>query len=286
MGILTPTTMLATWSTLLMWPIVETGILVPSVLISPDGKVRLFAARTPVTWASETPLAAILSGSSVIWTRCSSPPVTSTLPTPSMPRSAGLITFWVTSAAAARPPSDVAAMDAMMTGEALMLSAVTCGVTVWGRPAFWRFASIAARISLTSEPNANCATTRARELADVDCRLLRFGTPEIALSIGLVTWSATSLAPAPGSGAMTVMTGNSMSGRSSCLRLPQARRPAMNMAPASRSTTLRLLTANSDRRLMRDPFALWRGSWGTRTPWCWRGGWRRWQGRRGHPSRR
>ena len=52
--------------------------------------------------------------------------------------------------------------------------------------------------------------------------------------------------PAPGYGAMTVMTGNSMSGRSSCLRLPQAETPAMNRAPASSSVTLRLLTASSD----------------------------------------
>ena len=254
-GILTPTTMPVTSSTLEIRPIVETGMLLPSVVTCPDGNVRLFAARTPVTWASDTPFAASLSGSRVIRIRCSSPPVTSTLPTPSMPRRAGWISFWVTSAAAERPFSVVAAMDAMMTGEALMFRAVTWGVTEAGRPAFCRFCSMAARISFTSEPNENCATTRASELADVDCRPSRRGTPEMARSIGLVTCSATSAAPAPGSGAMTVMTGNSMSGSSSCLRLPQAKMPAMKSAPASRSVTLRLETANSERRLMRDPFA-------------------------------
>ena len=49
-GTFTPTTRFSTCSTLSMRPIVETGIFVPSVVIWPDGKVRLFAARTPVTW--------------------------------------------------------------------------------------------------------------------------------------------------------------------------------------------------------------------------------------------
>ena len=49
------------------------------------------------------------------------------------------------------------------------------------------------------------------------------------------------------------MTGNSMSGSSSCLRLPQAEMPAMNRAPASSSVTLRLLTANSVRRFTNGP---------------------------------
>ena len=142
----------------------------------------------------------------------------------------------------------------MMTGEALMLSALTVGSTVCGRPAAWRLASIAARVSLTSVPKANWATTSDSEFADVDCSASSLGTPEMARSIGLVTCSATSAAPAPGSGAMTVMTGNSMSGSSSCFRLPQARRPATNSAPASSSVTLRLATANSERRLMRGPF--------------------------------
>ena len=52
----------------------------------------------------------------------------------------------------------------------------------------------------------------------------------------------------PGYGATTVMTGNSMSGRSSCLRLPHAEMPAMNRAPASSRVTLRLATANWVRR--------------------------------------
>ena len=56
---------------------------------------------------------------------------------------------------------------------------------------------------------------------------------------------------------MTVMTGNSMSGRSSCLRLPQAEMPAMNRATASSSVTLRLLTASWLRRLTGVP--LWSG---------------------------
>ena len=48
---------------------------------------------------------------------------------------------------------------------------------------------------------------------------------------------------------MTVMTGKSMSGSSSCLRLPQAEMPAMKSPNARRSVTLRLATDSSVRRL-------------------------------------
>ena len=288
-GVFTPTTRFSTAFTDSIRPIVETGIFEPSVVISPDGNVRLFAESTPVTWPSVTPFSASLAGSSVIRSRCSSPPVMSTLPTPSIASRAGLMSSCATRAASASPSWEVAASDAMMTGDELMLSAVTCGVTVDGRPAVWRFCSIAARISLTSEPNANWATTSDNELADVDWSASSRGTPEIACSMGFVTWFATSAAPAPGRGAMTVMTGNSMSGSSSCLRLPQARMPARKTAPASRSVTLRLWTANSERRLMQDPF-----EWRLRRPgpiperrcgWWRRSGRRRGRGRRGHPGR-
>ena len=46
-GAATPTTMSRISSTLPMTPIVETGVFVPSPWTWPDGKVRLFAVRTP-----------------------------------------------------------------------------------------------------------------------------------------------------------------------------------------------------------------------------------------------
>ena len=245
-------------STLPMTPIVETGVFVPSPWTWPDGMVMLFAVRTPTTCACDTFALASFAGSSVIATCCSAPPLTSTLATPSMPRRAGWISVWVIRAASLRPSGVVAAMDAMITGDALMLSAATVGSTDGGRFAAWMLCSISARVSLTSVPNENCAMTSAIELADVDWRASSRGAPEIARSIGLVTCSATSAAPAPGSGAITVITGSSMSGRSSCWRLPHAAMPAMNRAAASSSVTLRLATANSERRLMRDPFG-WTG---------------------------
>ena len=218
----------------------------------------LFAVRTPTICACDTFALASFAGSSVMAICCSAPPLTSTLATPSMPRRAGWISVWVIRAASLRPSGVVAAIDAMMTGDWLMLSAATVGSTDGGRFAAWMFCSMSARVSLISVPNENCATTSAIELADVDWRAWSRGAPEIARSIGLVTWSATSAAPAPGSGAITVITGSSMSGRSSCWRLPHAAMPAMNRAAARSSVTLRLATASSDRRLMRDPFA-WRG---------------------------
>ena len=137
----------------------------------------------------------------------------------------------------------------MMTGDALMLSAETFGSTVCGSPALATPSLTAAVASLTFVPYSNWATTRASEFADVDWTVTRRGTPETACSIGLATWLATSLAPAPGNGAMIVMTGKSMSGRSSCLRLPQAEIPATNRAKASSSVTLRLRTARALSRL-------------------------------------
>ena len=90
--------------------------------------------------------------------------------------------------------------------------------------------SIAAVVALTSVPNENWATTSEIEFDEVDWMVSSRGTPLMAFSIGLVTCSVTSDEPAPGYGVTTVMTGKSMSGRSSCLRLPQAEIPAKNRA--------------------------------------------------------
>ena len=263
-GAATPTTMLLISSMLPMTPIVDTGVFVPSPWTWPDGMVTLLAVRTPTTCASETFALASFAGSSVTAICCSSPPLTSTLATPSMASSAGSISVWTIRAASLRPSGVVAATDAMITGDELMFRAATVGSTDGGRFAASTFCWISACVSFTFVPTANCAMTRASELADVDWTVTRRGTPEIACSMGLVTWSATSAAPAPGSGAITVMTGSSMSGRSSCLRLPQAAIPAMNSAAARRSVTLRLATAISERRLMRVPFGWTVGS--RRTP--------------------
>ncbi len=179
-------------------PMVETGIFVPSSESCPDGKVRLFAVRTPVIWVTDTPLAATLSGSSVMSRRCSRPPVTSARETPSIAAISGTISVRAISATASRPSSEVAPMDAMMTGEALMLSAEAFGVTESGSPAEAIPSSTAASASLTFVPYSNWAMTRAMELAEVDWIVCRRGTPETARSIGTATCSATSSEPAPG----------------------------------------------------------------------------------------
>ena len=56
------------------------------------------------------------------------------------------------SAASASPSSDVAAMEAMMTGEALMLRAETFGSTPLGSPALARPSLMAVVAALTSVP--------------------------------------------------------------------------------------------------------------------------------------
>jgi hypothetical protein len=137
----------------------------------------------------------------------------------------------------------------MTTGEALMLRAWTVGVVVGGRFALAIASVTAAVVSFTFVPNENWVTTSEIEFDEVDWMISRRGTPLIAFSIGFVTCSVTSDEPAPGYGVTTVMTGKSMSGSSSCFRLPHAEAPAMNRAPANRSVTLRLLRATRLRRL-------------------------------------
>ena len=74
-------------------------------------------------------------------------------------------------AASSRPASPVPEIEAMITGCWLMFRALTCGLTPCGRPTVARFCSIAARVSLTSVPYENWATTSEIELAEVDWRL-------------------------------------------------------------------------------------------------------------------
>ena len=155
----------------------------------------------------------------------------------------GMISVRAIVATSSRPSGFVAAIDEMTTGEALMFRAWTVGVTEAGSCAFARASSIAVVVAPTSVPNENWVTTSEIEFDDVDWMNARRGTEPTARSIGLLTCSVTSEEPAPGYGATMVMTGNSISGRSSCLRLPQAEIPATKRAAANRSVTLRLLTA-------------------------------------------
>ena len=103
--------------------------------------------------------------------------------------------------------------------------------------------SIAVVASSTSVPYSNWAVTKPIELAEVELTWSMPETESTARSIGATTWSATSSAPAAGKGAMTVATGNETSGRSSCLRLPQAMTPKMKSPTARRMVTLRRSTA-------------------------------------------
>ena len=211
---------------------VETGMRVPPDGSWPAGSVRLLAWRTPTIWLVERPASASFAGSRVT-TSCSSvPPVRSARATPSSAWISGTISVRAISATRSRPSWDVAAIDALMTGAWLMFSAWTVVSTEAGSPAVRRFASMAATVSLTSLPNSNWATTSATEFAEVDWIRSSRATPAIARSIGLATCSATSLVPAPGYGATIVTTGKSTSGRSSCLRSPQAVIPKMNTAAA------------------------------------------------------
>ena len=138
----TPTTRFSIWAIEVNEPIVETGMFVVGDLIWPDGRVRLLAARTPLTWATEIPVAVSLAGSRVTTTSCCRPPVTSTVATPSMPWRAGTISVFADLRRGPRPSWLVPATEAMITGEELMFSAETCGVTLPGSPASWRFCSI------------------------------------------------------------------------------------------------------------------------------------------------
>ena len=176
------------------------------------------------------------------------------------PGGAGTISVRATSAAASRPSWLVPATEAMITGEALMLSAVTCGVTFGGQ---------AGGLEVLLDRRAHLLDVGPElELGDDDGDRVGRRRGERARAAGRRRWPARSASsPArrrrprrrPGTGAMTVMTGKSMSGSSSCLRLPQAEMPAMKSPTASRSVTLRLATESSVRRLTR-VLLRWRGT--------------------------
>ena len=182
------------------------------------------------------------TGSRVIVTSSSRPPVISTSATPEIPSSSG--TIW--SLAICPSSLSVAVSEliaAMTTGEALRLRAETAGSTPSGSVSEAIASSIAAVASSTSVPYSNWAVMKPIELAEVDRTWSIPETDCTARSIGATTWSATSSAEAPGNGAMTVATGNETSGRSSCFRLPQAMTPKMKSPTASRMVTLRRSTA-------------------------------------------
>ena len=248
-GCLAPTMRPAIWSIEVSLPSVETGMRVPLLCSWPDGMVMLLAWSTPMICWTLTPDAASLVGSRVTVTCGSRLPVRSAVATPSIDWISGTISFVAICATPSRPSWLVAAIEAMTTGDELMFSALTVGTTDCGRPRLRMFCSIAVCVAFTSVPKENWATTRATELADVERRDSRRGTPWMAVSMGLATCSATSVAPAPGYGATTVMTGKSMSGRSSCFNEPQAEMPATKRAKDSRIVTLRWLTAICERRL-------------------------------------
>ena len=104
---------------------------------------------------------------------------------------------------------------AMMMGWLPKSKELTCGSLPWGSSAWATAASTLSMVSFRSVPKSNWANTRESELDDVDCIVSRRGTLAMARSTGSVTWLATSSAPAPGSGVMTVTKGSWMSGMSS-----------------------------------------------------------------------
>jgi len=168
-----------------------------------------------------------------------------TLATPAIPSSSGTMRL------AAISPSSVSEaladeIEAMTTGEALMFSCDTSGLTPSGRDRALIASSMLRTDASTSVPYSNCATTKPMELADVE---LTWSIPEIdctARSIGSTTLVATSSAAAPGYGAMTVATGKETSGSSSCFRFVQATSPPPNSAAASSRVTVRRETARRE----------------------------------------
>ena len=92
---------------------------------------------------------------------------------------------------------------------------LTWGTLPWGRSSWPTACSTSVSVSFTSVPKSNSAKTSESELPDVDCTVCKRGMLAMAFSTGSVTCEATSSAPAPGNGVMTVTKGNSMSGSSS-----------------------------------------------------------------------
>ena len=140
------------WSRVVNEPEVETGIWLVPVGSWPAGSVRLLAVSTPSTASIETPAAAIRVGSSVTITRDVSPPARSTEATPSSAWRSGTTSAAATFAAAVWPSGPLPKIEAMITGEALMSSELTCGVTFAGSFSAETFWAMAAFVSFTFVP--------------------------------------------------------------------------------------------------------------------------------------
>ncbi len=145
-------------------------------------------------------------------------------------------------------------MVAVTTGRSSMPKEFTMGSADSGSWMLSTARSTSDVASLTSVPKSNSANTSDIELDDVDWVPSSRGTLTRLRSMGSVTCAATSSAPAPGMGVMTMTKGSSISGMSSCFRFAHEKAPAMKMPMASRMTTLFCLSENSVRRIMRSSF--------------------------------
>ena len=157
---------------------VETGVRDPSVESWPDGTVRLLAWRTPTICWLVMPGGGQLGrvegdGDALLEAAGQVGPGDAV----DAPRSRGRSPSGRSRATSSSPPLPVAAIDAMTTGEALMLRAWTVGVADGRQVRLGDGSWIAAVVSLTSVPNENWATTSEIEFDDVDCMTSSRGTP-------------------------------------------------------------------------------------------------------------
>ncbi len=219
--------------------------------MAPDGMVIWLAKRMPCTCCSEMPASFMAAGSSTMSRMGVGPPVRSTVETPSMPCSEGSTSVRAIWAASVGSAPSTGPMVATTMGWLLKSNELTCGSLPCGRSSWRTACSTSVSVSLRSVPKSNSAKTSDSELPDVDCTVCRRGTLEMACSTGTVTCSATSSAPAPGTGVMMVTKGNSISGSSSWRSWFQEKMPARSTPTARRMMTLFSRMANCVRRIMR-----------------------------------
>ncbi len=218
-------------------PVTRTGVESPSISTEPTGALALAPCMAEATAAAGRPFSSRAAGSSSTSMRSPEPPTTSTRPMPSTSSRRGTTSSWVYAVRAARSPSG-AARETFMIGNSEADWRRTLGSTAWsGRLTFSMAAWSSASASSVSASRLNSAMTMLNPWAEFAWMPSRFSTPVMTLSRGCVTCSSTVSGPAPGTGVEMVMTGNSMSGRSSWLRRVVAKTPLAMSSRVARKTT-------------------------------------------------
>ena len=162
------------------------GTACPPSKMRPAGMLRLFSLRAAETWNRDTPLAAILCGSTATWTRRSTSPVTWICRMPGMSEITGSTSACTSFAISACSLSAIT-LNCIM-GSSLGLKRPTVGrPTPAGKSMLATAVATSASAAAMSVPNTKVARIMELPSNVLDCTVSRPAMPDMAVSIGSVT---------------------------------------------------------------------------------------------------